>query len=134
MTPEMAMSDVVDLDVIAAHCAGGDVDCPECTASLETPRVRMTSVMAHALAAFQEQYATEWFHLKDTDRYMPEAERLKHWGFLEEYRDSGYWKVTDAARSWLLGSEDAPEYMLTYRGKAVKPALKRVSAESLLGS
>lgn len=101
--------------------------CPLCTQFSKVYRRSIHGTMARTLVLAYREHELDWFHLatltKTTGRGGEEG-KLRYWGLLEEESArredggrSGWWRVTERGREFVLGNVVVPKYALVYDGR-----------------
>jgi len=100
------------------------VRCPCCTQLVKVYRRKLNSGMAVSLIRMYRAAGTDWVHLPtQVGARSREEGKLRYWGLVEEknaVRDdgghAGWWRLTDAGRSFVLGESRVPRYARVFDG------------------
>lgn len=139
---------------LAARMDAG-VPCPCCTQFTKVYARTITATMAYALVCLYRHAASggpEWFHapsylsrvarLADSTARGGDWAKLTAWGLIEESTErreddcphTGYYRVTEAGRAFVLGQITVPRWAIFYAGRVLRlDDRKRVSIQQALG-
>lgn len=111
------------------------VVCPCCSHISALHKRTISHSMLSALSVFV-QHRDEWFHLetvlKNEEHISAvargDAAKLRHWGFIEAQTERrGYYRVTQKALEFLLGTALAPRHVFLYRNEVIGMGLEKLS-------
>lgn len=115
---------------VMAHRVDG-VICPGCLQRAQVYRRTINSQMAVALIYLFRSYGMDFGFWPDVLAYAninrADEAKLAYWGLAEPKQGkredgsnrTGYWKVTERGRSWLLEQLAVPRYALVYNGECI---------------
>lgn len=99
-------------------------ECPCCSQGARIWRRRVSSTMAWLLIEMYRRGRRGWVYLPDIPQKSRDGTHLALWDLIEEETAvrredggrAGWWRVTQAGESFLLGHSTIPKYARTYAG------------------
>jgi hypothetical protein len=118
--------------------------CPCCNQYAKVYRRQINSGMARSLIAmYLHGPQGQWVHLPtQVGARSREEGKLRYWDLVEEQVEVqradggrvGYWRLTDAGRSWVTGQSTVPKYVTVYNNTVLESYGDQVSISDALGS
>jgi hypothetical protein len=122
--------------------------CPCCTQLVKVYERKIYSTMAASLVYFYSHFSHDEFHhySKWNAKFHKggggDFSKLQYWGLVEEMpikekedkRTSGYWRITNKGKSFVIGAITVPSHVRIYDGRLLGFKGKEVSIKECLGT
>jgi len=125
------------------------IDCPCCRQFVKIYKRKLNTIMAQTLIRLYwlDKNKEGYYHCKQivegiSDTGTNDFSKLIYWGLVEEKkkevtqtktRTSGYWKITDKGKGFVLNQFKLPSYTYVYNGKSYGFSEQMSDIEDCLG-
>ena len=113
--------------------------CPCCNRFAKVYKLRLNTNMARFLISLA-RHKDEWVHYRECDFVGRDYPWIRLWNLAETYKSdepkknmSGYWRITDAGRDFVLDKITVPKHVYAYDGDVLEVSEEQVRIRDSLG-